>query len=299
MANQVITTVIVQVQTMTQTAPITETISVPSWVLYLLKLPPTASTMIPQSNLQPLSLQRRCDATTCQNCVKTASQEIQKRCQSNKTAIIWYDECIVRYSNLNFFGMGRPLRWCSCGMPRTLVPEKSRRGSSRYGLVQCSRDMGRDECRNCLTQLRENISQCCNGRRGWQIMCPSCYLRYEDHQFYNHKTLAPSPPPPPSLLPSLVVSTLQGPPEDDQDFDVISYPEEGTGVEILLNDLEGTTGTCCMEAHMHARDQDHSREMHYFNFTTILAATNSFSDENKLGEGGFGPVYKVLPCASA
>ena len=77
------------------------------------------------------------------------------------------------------------------------------------------------------------------------------------------------------------------------DFDVISYPEEGTGVEILLNDLEGTTGTCCMEAHMHARDQDHSREMHYFNFTTILAATNSFSDENKLGEGGFGPVYKV------
>eukprot|EP00261_Vitis_vinifera_P032752 XP_019073995.1 PREDICTED: putative cysteine-rich repeat secretory protein 7 [Vitis vinifera] len=47
------------------------------------------------------------DATTCQNCVKTASQEIQKRCQSNKTAIIWYDECIVRYSNLNFFGIGQ------------------------------------------------------------------------------------------------------------------------------------------------------------------------------------------------
>ena len=40
-------------------------------------------------------------------------------------------------------------------------------------------------------------------------------------------------------------------------------------------------------------DQDHSREMHYFNFTTIVAATNSFSDDNKLGEGGFGPVYKV------
>ena len=27
--------------------------------------------------------------------------------------------------------------------------------------------------------------------------------------------------------------------------------------------------------------------------TTIVSATNSFSKENKLGEGGFGPVYRV------
>ena len=30
-----------------------------------------------------------------------------------------------------------------------------------------------------------------------------------------------------------------------------------------------------------------------FDLSTIEAATNNFSDENKLGEGGFGPVYKV------
>ncbi|XP_022729995.1 G-type lectin S-receptor-like serine/threonine-protein kinase At1g11410 [Durio zibethinus] len=29
-----------------------------------------------------------------------------------------------------------------------------------------------------------------------------------------------------------------------------------------------------------------------FSFTSIKAATNNFSDENKLGEGGYGPVYK-------
>lgn len=28
-------------------------------------------------------------------------------------------------------------------------------------------------------------------------------------------------------------------------------------------------------------------------FDTIAAATNNFSSENKLGVGGFGPVYKV------
>ena len=31
-----------------------------------------------------------------------------------------------------------------------------------------------------------------------------------------------------------------------------------------------------------------------FSFATIVAATNNFASENKLGEGGVGPVYKVL-----
>ena len=31
-----------------------------------------------------------------------------------------------------------------------------------------------------------------------------------------------------------------------------------------------------------------------YNAATIMAATNHFSLHNKLGEGGFGPVYKVI-----
>jgi len=49
-----------------------------------------------------------------------------------------------------------------------------------------------------------------------------------------------------------------------------------------------------MGGSIHARDQDNSTgEMHYFDLSTMQAATNNFSDANKLGEGGFGPVYKV------
>jgi len=34
-------------------------------------------------------------------------------------------------------------------------------------------------------------------------------------------------------------------------------------------------------------------ELPLFDFDTITMATNNFSEENKLGQGGFGSVYKV------
>jgi hypothetical protein len=34
-------------------------------------------------------------------------------------------------------------------------------------------------------------------------------------------------------------------------------------------------------------------EYQVYNFTTLKNATENFSDANKLGKGGFGPVYNV------
>jgi hypothetical protein len=34
-------------------------------------------------------------------------------------------------------------------------------------------------------------------------------------------------------------------------------------------------------------------DLPFFNLSTIIDATNNFSNDNKLREGGFGPVYKV------
>ena len=39
--------------------------------------------------------------------------------------------------------------------------------------------------------------------------------------------------------------------------------------------------------------QREDQELPFFNLATIVAATNNFSSNNKLGEGRFGPVYKV------
>ena len=44
------------------------------------------------------------------------------------------------------------------------------------------------------------------------------------------------------------------------------------------------------------REIDESRaslDLPFFDFNTIAAATHNFSVDNKLGEGGFGSVYKV------
>lgn len=38
---------------------------------------------------------------------------------------------------------------------------------------------------------------------------------------------------------------------------------------------------------------DDDLELPLFDFTTLANATNGFSKDSKLGEGGFGPVYKV------
>ena len=35
-------------------------------------------------------------------------------------------------------------------------------------------------------------------------------------------------------------------------------------------------------------------DLPFFDFESILVATDSFSDANKLGQGGYGPVYKVF-----
>ena len=42
------------------------------------------------------------------------------------------------------------------------------------------------------------------------------------------------------------------------------------------------------------RNDPKAQEYPNISFAAIRAATTDFSDSNKLGEGGFGPVYKVI-----
>ena len=177
------------------------------------------------------------NTTTCQSCVKTAAQEILKECESNKTAIIWYDECMLRYSNEYFFGIMNT----SPGFLMYNVQNRSDSGDrdvgalslmdklrgetpysslmfdtdnrnstdnetlTLYGLAQCTRDIDKVSCYNCLEIMSSRIQECCQEKKGWRSLGPNCNIRYEQYPFYYEvptdasppTTLAQPPPPPP------------------------------------------------------------------------------------------------------
>ena len=65
--------------------------------------------------------------------------------------------------------------------------------------------------------------------------------------------------------------------------------------KMLIQELAGNAipSTVDDEGKKQNNDGKNSHEFHVFSFESIYVATSNFSTENKLGEGGFGPVYKV------
>ena len=47
------------------------------------------------------------------------------------------------------------------------------------------------------------------------------------------------------------------------------------------------------QGYHHKETKNEDLELPLFDLATIIRATNNFAINNKLGEGGFGPVYKV------
>lgn len=64
-----------------------------------------------------------------------------------------------------------------------------------------------------------------------------------------------------------------------------------------LGDNESRCSTNCKaRTQKKKKIQSISQELKIFDFQAIVVATSNFSIINKLGEGGFGSVYKVKLC---
>nr|POE83771.1 cysteine-rich receptor-like protein kinase 25 [Quercus suber] len=138
-----------------------------------------------------------------------------------------------------------------------------------YGLVQCTRDIDGPSCGQCLSYLMDTAETCCQAKIGWRILGPSCFLRYENYSFTEQSPAKPLPLPP-TVNDGIISQEIS-----------------------LPNNLAGSFSIELMDSSIYGNDNNNRGEIYYFNLITILAATNNFSDANKLGEGGFGPVYKV------
>lgn len=60
----------------------------------------------------------------------------------------------------------------------------STKNQSIYALVQCTPDMDKQSCSDCLKGAASKIPDCCGGKQGGRVLKPSCNLRFESTLFY-------------------------------------------------------------------------------------------------------------------
>ena len=156
-------------------------------------------------------------------CVNEASNEIHRLCPYNKGAIIWYDNCLVKYLNKDFFGeidnqnkfYMNNLRNVSeattlNAKTRELLSLLAKEASVTPKLyADCSwrarawrikealwfdpmhkRDLSNSDCFKCLDGAIGELPRCCNGKGGRVDVGRSCNIRYEIYPFVSHNSIS-------------------------------------------------------------------------------------------------------------
>jgi hypothetical protein len=73
--------------------------------------------------------------------------------------------------------------------------------------------------------------------------------------------------------------------EETSRYDLLSFD--------FSTELHGINDGTNSKSNVNIRGKKKDAELPVFSYESVLAATNNFSIANKLGQGGFGPVYKV------
>ncbi|KAL1190772.1 putative cysteine-rich receptor-like protein kinase 23 [Cardamine amara subsp. amara] len=178
---------------------------------------------------------------------------------------------------------------------------------SFYGLLQCTPDLTTYDCLSCLQQIFNRLP---TEKIGGRLLVPSCSSRYELYLFFNETAITTpksqldaAPPPPP-----LQISIPSPPP-------LISIPsplpgEGGNSTVIIIAVVVPITLLFLLFVAIFSFRTKRKRTIYeteplagdgndittagslQFDFKAIESATDKFSESNKLGQGGFGQVYK-------
>ncbi|KAJ4975399.1 hypothetical protein NE237_000505 [Protea cynaroides] len=264
---------------------------------------------------------------TCSSCIEISRNNLTDLCPTQKEAIIWYDFCMIRYANRSIFSKVEYtpgyFAWnvnnvsnsdqfdlALSDLMKDLVSQAASGSATRkyaasettdsslqkiYGLVQCTPDLTQSDCNSCLVEAVSNASDCCGpGRkRGVRVLRPSCSVRYEvDYPFYQTSTVSS----PPST--SSAVKNGKGMSSSSIIIIVVAVVFAVTFTVVILVFILYRRSQRRKLMHIVDDDQDDQNEIIsanflQFNFDTIRIATDNFSDANKLGQGGFGAVYKA------
>ncbi|CAH9141755.1 unnamed protein product [Cuscuta epithymum] len=259
----------------------------------------------------------------CAACVSDAGTNILKLCPNKRTADIWYDNCMLRYSDVSMFGRAdqsivlsmrnshndtQPVEFMrSVGNTLSQMANAAAAGDRSgkkfatleanfwalekiYSLGQCTPDLSVLDCRSCLASAIQRLPGCCYSALGARTIYPSCNVRYETYPFYNITAASPAPSPP-------VSTPSQGKKKHSSSKGIIIVIVVSVvGIILFIAIL------CCVRIRnvkkrsktAHIRDVSgiSSKESLQYSFVTIQGITNDFSPESKIGEGGYGSVYK-------
>ncbi|GMH19485.1 hypothetical protein Nepgr_021326 [Nepenthes gracilis] len=260
----------------------------------------------------------RGDATDqiCRSCVHNATSTIVKYCPSSADALIGYDYCLFRYSNVSFFGelessliiyLWNPenITGTSVGSFEQVVNETIREiaaeaaegdwlgqkfatkktnytaeNGTLYALGQCLPDLSSADCLSCLNSSVEYLFRCCGGKSGaWVLLSSSCNVRYEIYPFFRDR---------PRVKKETLTVILTGATIATVGFVLLFV------VAILYFRRRKAKNRT---------DASHSKMVDIaslvampleYDLSTLQIATDNFSDKNKIGKGGFGVVYKGI-----
>ncbi|KAF9623279.1 hypothetical protein IFM89_000768, partial [Coptis chinensis] len=197
------------------------------------------------------------------------------------------------------------------------VAEMKRGAASLYPLAQCWKTVNRTGCEVCLEKAVSEVNQCLPGREG-RAANTGCYLRYSTKKFYNEggkngdKGGFFSVP---VIIATVVAAmafsmlTLFGvflaykrftkmkKARQTNSFKRVVIIVVSTVTAVILTAAIAISYGLCWRkidgAHMRKDvDEISNVESLQFNFGIIRAATDNFCNANKLGQGGFGSVYK-------
>ncbi|KAL6654903.1 hypothetical protein ACP70R_008368 [Stipagrostis hirtigluma subsp. patula] len=168
-----------------------------------------------------------------------------------------------------------------------------------YCMVQCTPDLTPTACWACLKNASEMaLDNLVAGVHGIEVNHLQCDLRYDEYQFYVRDPMLYIGSPGAGCQPPVPVANQKRRRHTSTVLVIaVVVPLSLFSCVIIVS-----IGFIRRSKKGQSRSQEdeelvwelegRNSEFIVYEFSEVLGATNNFSDENKLGQGGFGPVYK-------